>query len=1040
MADEGGIEWLQDLLRDTQLEQFFSRIRDELQITRLSHFDYVTPEDLEKISMGRPAARRLLEAAKKRRASQWRKSLLKRVIPGAATTKSTGKKVDLEISSALTCLIQEKDVLLGNKLGDGSFGVVRKGEWTTPSGRTKPVAVKVLKADALTQPGVFEDFMREVQAMHSLDHPKLIRLYGIVLSQPLMMITELAPHGSLLDYLRKQLGQLSVSLLWDYATQVAQGMAYLEAKRYLHRDLACRNVLMSAIDQVKIGDFGLMRAIPEETDCYVMTAHSRVPFPWCAPESLRRRQFSHASDAWMWAVAVWEMFTFGEEPWIGLNGTEILVKIDKEGERLYKPEACPPKLYTLMLQCWDREPSERPSFQTIHSLMCREAPSVVKVKEEPTVPESEPPGPLLNSVSVGDSLVLIEAYSEMYWAKAQSLANYHIGYIPRFCLSSGKMDSSDISLPLDNSFIHTGHGSIGGGKTWGSPSAIDPVYLNNPMTPPDLLGIQPQNNTRRSLKVTTAMKSSRQFSYRKLVSEGGKSSTNERKQSKLPPERPPPPNVGQLIDIPSSPRHTILDQPISQPAKNEVCLMDLPIDVNTGVDESGWDSGYPSSVQDTLRSRSPDPFDTSNVFQPDWNSDRPFEPPDWPINHEPVVPAPDFDVAESGTQQVVPPQNPQNTSQAYCNGAAFTEPSLPPNLPVKQRKAIYESVVNNAPQGDFLNELQNVLSKRSDIPKLDPPKGKNLSVRNKWESKDTNLRSERSQSAWYGNLDPYAPTPVAVETRNEQLNQKNLELINRLSSMKSSMETKNALYNRVSPVSFNQPAEYNNLTALRDPQFGSTRSVNENSRYDKYAAFSDFRNFDPCSNAGAVSSNGVAYSNAPCTSDVTSNNYSQVNSVYSSASCYSDVEPGAYGGSSKYINTEEDLSEKIGQMWLGSKGMSKDSIKMHNQLVAECKKKARNLYDPVEANYQRINYCSTNLQNDDAVRELMRAVEGAEEEECKSALQANGWDLQASLRYIKLQRLLRLGIATNEECRLELEKYNWDVVVAASRLLDRDKT
>lgn len=1025
MADEGGIEWLQELLRDTQLEQFLSRIRDELQITRLSHFDYVTPEDLEKISMGRPAARRLLEAAKKRRASQWRKSLLKRVIPGAATTKSTGKKVDSEISSALTCLIQEKDVQLGNKLGDGSFGVVRKGEWTTPSGRTKPVAVKVLKADALTQPGVFEDFMREVQAMHSLDHPKLIRLYGIVLSQPLMMITELAPHGSLLDYLRKQLGQLSISLLWDYATQVAQGMAYLEAKRYLHRDLACRNVLMSAIDQVKIGDFGLMRAIPEETDCYVMTAHSRVPFPWCAPESLRRRQFSHASDAWMWAVAVWEMFTFGEEPWIGLNGTEILVKIDKEGERLYKPESCPPKLYTLMLQCWDREPSERPSFQTIHSLMCREAPSVVKVKEEPTVPESEPPGPLLNNASVGDSLVLIEAYSEMYWAKAQSLVNYNIGYIPRCCLSSGKMDGSDISLPLDNSFIHTGHGSIGGGKTWGSPSAIDPVYLNNPMTPPDLLGIQPQNNTRRSLKVTTAMKGTRQFSYRRLVSESGKSPANERKQqSKLPPERPPPPNVGQLIDIPTSPRHTILDQPISQQ-----------------VDESGWDSGYPSSVQDNFRSRSPDPFDTSSVFQPDWNSDKPFEPPDWPINHEPVLPTPDFDISDSVAQPVLPSQQPQlqNTPQTYCNGAAFAELSQPPNLPVKQRKTNYESTVNNS-QGDFLNELQNVLSKRSDIPKLDPPKGKSLSVRNKWESKDINLRSERSQSAWYGNLDPYAPTPV--EARNEELNQKNLELINQLSSMKSCMETKNALYNSVSSVSFNQPAEYNNLTALHQPQFGSTRSVNENSSYDKYAVFSQFRNIDQCSNAPTASSNGVTYSNAPCTSDVnvTSNTYSQQSSVYSSTARYNEVDPGAYGCTSKYINTEEDLSEKIGQMWLNSKGMSKDSIKMHNQLVAECKKKARNLYDPVEANYQRINYCSTELQNEDAVRELMRAVEGAEEEECKSALQANGWDLQASLRFIKLQRLLRLGIATNEDCRLELEKCNWDIVVAASRLLDRDKT
>lgn len=64
---------------------------------------------------------------------------------------------------------------LSIKLGDGSFGVVRRGEWNSPTGRVVPVAVKVLKADALTQPGVLEDFVKEVQSMHQLDHPQLIR-------------------------------------------------------------------------------------------------------------------------------------------------------------------------------------------------------------------------------------------------------------------------------------------------------------------------------------------------------------------------------------------------------------------------------------------------------------------------------------------------------------------------------------------------------------------------------------------------------------------------------------------------------------------------------------------------------------------------------------------------------------------------------------------------------------------------------------------------------------------------------------------------
>lgn len=49
------------------------------------------------------------------------------------------------------------------------------GEWSSPTGRTLPVAVKVLKADALAQPGVFEDFIKEVQSMHILSHPNLIR-------------------------------------------------------------------------------------------------------------------------------------------------------------------------------------------------------------------------------------------------------------------------------------------------------------------------------------------------------------------------------------------------------------------------------------------------------------------------------------------------------------------------------------------------------------------------------------------------------------------------------------------------------------------------------------------------------------------------------------------------------------------------------------------------------------------------------------------------------------------------------------------------
>lgn len=56
MQSEEGTDWLLELLTELQLQQYFLRIRDELNVTRLSHFEYVKNEDLEKIGMGRPGA------------------------------------------------------------------------------------------------------------------------------------------------------------------------------------------------------------------------------------------------------------------------------------------------------------------------------------------------------------------------------------------------------------------------------------------------------------------------------------------------------------------------------------------------------------------------------------------------------------------------------------------------------------------------------------------------------------------------------------------------------------------------------------------------------------------------------------------------------------------------------------------------------------------------------------------------------------------------------------------------------------------------
>lgn len=513
MQCEEGTDWLLELLLEVQLQQYFLRLRDELNVTRLSHFDYVKNEDLEKIGMGRPGQRRLWEAVKRRKAMCKRKSWMSKVFSGKrpdggdfpqqGPPSSSFRKPSpppqegvpgLQLGGggallegqhqALTCLIPEKDLTLFEKLGDGSFGLVKRGEWLTPTGKLLSVAVKCLKTDVLSQPDALEDFICEVNAMHSLDHQNLIRLYGVVLTHPMKMVTELAPLGSLLERLRcvRPQGPVLIHTLCQYAVQVSCGMAYLEQRRFIHRDLAARNILLASAHKVKIGDFGLMRALPNNHEHYVMQEHRKVPFAWCAPESLKTRTFSHATDTWMFGVTLWEMFTHGQEPWLGLNGSQILHKVDKEGERLPKPEDCPQDIYNVMLQCWAQKPDDRPTFVALREFLLETMPTDMCALEDFDEPDKL-------HIQMNDVITVIEGRAENYWWRGQNKRTLKVGQFPRNVVTSvAGLSAHDISRPLKNSFIHTGHGDSNPRRCWGFPDRIDDLYLGNPMDPPDVVG------------------------------------------------------------------------------------------------------------------------------------------------------------------------------------------------------------------------------------------------------------------------------------------------------------------------------------------------------------------------------------------------------------------------------------------------------------------------------------------------------------------------------------------------------------------------
>ncbi|KAM4837179.1 protein-tyrosine kinase 2-beta isoform 2-T5 [Thomomys bottae] len=253
--------------------------------------------------------------------------------------------------------VAREDVVLHRILGEGFFGEVYEGVYTNHKGEKINVAVKTCKKDCTLDNK--EKFMSEAVIMKNLDHPHIVKLIGIIEEEPTWIIMELYPYGELGHYLERNKNSLKIPTLVLYALQICKAMAYLESINCVHRDIAVRNILVASHECVKLGDFGLSRYIEDED--YYKASVTRLPIKWMSPESINFRRFTTASDVWMFAVCVWEILSFGKQPFFWLENKDVIGVLEK-GDRLPKPELCPPVLYTLMTRCWDYDPSDRPRF------------------------------------------------------------------------------------------------------------------------------------------------------------------------------------------------------------------------------------------------------------------------------------------------------------------------------------------------------------------------------------------------------------------------------------------------------------------------------------------------------------------------------------------------------------------------------------------------------------------------------------------------------------------------------------------------------
>ncbi|XP_026566859.1 receptor tyrosine-protein kinase erbB-3 [Pseudonaja textilis] len=346
-------------------------------------------------------------------------------------------------NKVLARIFKETELKKLKVLGSGVFGTVHRGVWIPEGDSIKiPVSIKVIQDPSGRQS--FHAVTDHMLAIGSLDHACIVRLLGICIGSQLQLVTQLLPLGSLLEYVRKNRDAIGPQLMLNWCVQIAKGMCYLEEHCMVHRNLAARNVLVKSPNQVQVADFGIADLLYPDDKKYFYN-EIKTPIKWMALESIHFGKYTHQSDVWSYGVTLWEMMTFGGEPYAGIHLSEVPDLLEK-GERLSQPQICTIDVYMVMVKCWMIDENIRPTFKELaneFTRMARDPPRYLVIKRESGMLSPVEP-PSLSEKEL-DEMETLEMESELeeeelhnlfasrQWeasTRPPTLLNSSAGYIP----------------------------------------------------------------------------------------------------------------------------------------------------------------------------------------------------------------------------------------------------------------------------------------------------------------------------------------------------------------------------------------------------------------------------------------------------------------------------------------------------------------------------------------------------------------------------------------------------------------------------------
>jgi serine/threonine-protein kinase len=212
------------------------------------------------------------------------------------------------------------DFRLLDRVGAGGMGIVYKAQQISLD---REVALKVL-FHHLAQDGPFvQRFYREARLMAHLDHPHIVRGYGLGENQGWHYCAMEYVDGESLQGLLKRHGRLSVGDALHLALTVADALDYAHGQKLVHRDIKPANVLLTRQGVVKVADLGLAKALDEDLSLTQTGTGAGTPF-YMAPEQARdAKRVDGRSDIYSLGCMLYQLLT-GELPFQGETAADVL--------------------------------------------------------------------------------------------------------------------------------------------------------------------------------------------------------------------------------------------------------------------------------------------------------------------------------------------------------------------------------------------------------------------------------------------------------------------------------------------------------------------------------------------------------------------------------------------------------------------------------------------------------------------------------------------------------------------------------------------